>query len=297
MIGSEPRSATASVMAELVHTINTARWSPPSPDPSGIAYAPTLRRLVVSDGEVDEMAGYFTGDNTYMLTFSGSLRNTFSTIAFSNEPTDVAITPDNQHWFFSHDVRHLISDVDLGADRTFNTSDDLIMSFKTDLFGCSDPEGLAYGNKKLFIACGADKKIFIVAPGPNGSFDGVVPAGDDTVTGFSTSGIGQINPEGIEYIPTTNTLMIVSNSRNAKITEVTLSGQPLLDINISELKAYAPAGLAYAPSSRDTASRSLYIVDRGIDNNVDPNENDGKIFEILLQKSSIVLPLDGGPYE
>jgi uncharacterized protein YjiK len=277
-----PPPVTASETAPLVRTLDTSLWSPPSPDPSGITYLPASGRLLVSDGEVDEMREYFTGDNVFESSLSGQLLATHSTIAFSNEPTDVTIDPESGHWFFSHDGHRTIYEVDLGSDGAFGTSDDRLTSFSTRPFNCVDPEGLAFGDGKLFISDGLGKEIFIVEPGENGRFDGVAPAGDDKVSHFDTSQIGQPDPEGVEFNPDTGTLFIVSNDHHAVVTEATMSGELIRIIDISSLSAHSPAGVAYAPGSQDPSSRSLYIVDRGIDNGDDPDENDGKIFEISL---------------
>ena len=48
----------------------------------------------------------------------------------------------------------------------------------------------------------------------------------------------------------------------------------------------------YAPSSVNAAQKSLYLVQRGVDNNSDPDENDGKLFELSFTPST---PGNGGP--
>jgi hypothetical protein len=44
-----------------------------------------------------------------------------------------------------------------------------------------------------------------------------------------------------------------------------------------------PAGLAYAPASGNPNLKHMYMVDRGIDNDDNPNENDGRLFEISIE--------------
>ena len=41
-----------------------------------------------------------------------------------------------------------------------------------------------------------------------------------------------------------------------------------------------PAGLAYAPASNGSGAMRFYVVDRGKDNNSDPNIIDGKLVEL-----------------
>src|SRR5688572_5069393 len=51
----------------LVQIIDTSKWNPSSPDPSGITYWPARNRLVVVDGEVEEMS-IFKGANLFVST-------------------------------------------------------------------------------------------------------------------------------------------------------------------------------------------------------------------------------------
>lgn len=46
------------------------------------------------------------------------------------------------------------------------------------------------------------------------------------------------------------------------------------------------SGLAMVPASNGTGQRDSWIVDRAIDNGPNPNENDGRIFEISVVESS-----------
>jgi hypothetical protein len=271
----------ASSEASLVRMIDTSQWRPPSPDPSGITYLPASGRLLISDGEVEEMS-IFEGYNIFEITQAGSVVNTYSSLGFSDEPTDVAIDPASGHLFFSDDNKKKIYEVALGADGTLGTNDDQVSSFSTQAFNCVDPEGLAFADGRLFVADGLGREIFIVAPGPNGRFDGVAPTGDDEVTHFDTARIDQPDPEGVGYNADRGTLFIVSNDRRTSVVETTLSGALVQTIDIEFLNATSPAGLVYAPSSLNPALKSLYIVARGIDNDKAPNENDGKIYEIKI---------------
>ena len=65
----------------LVQTVNTAAFSPPSPDPSGITYLPTTGLLWVSDGEVDEIPALFAEVNLFGITLPGVLVETKSTVS------------------------------------------------------------------------------------------------------------------------------------------------------------------------------------------------------------------------
>lgn len=265
----------------LVQTINTAAFSPPSPDPSGITYIPATNILLVSDGEVDEMPPYFTGNNLFGVTPPGALSYTKTTLPYSNEPADVAYNPTNGHLFVADDNRKKIFEVNPGADGLLNTSDDIVTSFLTSAFNSMDPEGLAYdaATGHLFIGDGVNNEIYRVSPGANGIFDGV-PAvgGDDSVTNFDTA-VNNINdPEGIDISAATGNLILTSNN-DTRMYEVTTAGVLVQTFDIGAANAMRIGGVAIAPSSTTPGLMNYYIVDRRVDNNVDPNENDGRIYE------------------
>jgi hypothetical protein len=90
-----------------------------------------------------------------------------------------------------------------------------------------------------------------------------------------------MDPEGVEFNFDTGNLYIVSQSDNI-IVETTRSGVYVQEYDFSSYGVVRPAGLAYGPNSVDPTERSLYLLDRGVDNDNDPNENDGRIFEFNL---------------
>jgi len=287
----EVREATAGdFISALVQIIDTSKFSPPSPDPAGITYLPSNNRLLVSDSEVNEMS-IFTGVNLFKVTLRGILEETSTTIAFSNEPTGVSYNPTNDHIFISDDNAKEIFEVDPGSDAVYGSSDDIVTSFDTQAFNSNDPEGVAFNSwdGSLYIADGVNTQIYRVSPGANGLFDGISPAGDDQVTSFDTASLGVGDPEGIAFNPDNGNLYIVGKPAT-NVAEVTTAGTLVQNIDISAAKAKKPAGLAYAPGSVDASQRHLYIVERGVDNNKDPNENDGKIYEMTLPRSGTPIP-------
>jgi len=265
----------------LAHTIQTSLWSTPSPDPTDIVYISHLGTLLVADSEVEEMS-IFTGKNLYQTTLSGNLVGTLTTIKFSDEPAGVAYNPANHHLFFADDTgTKSVYELNPGNDGLYNTSDDTVTSFKTSAFGSTDPESVAYDTKRgvLYLADGTTHNIYTIAPGQNGKFDGVASTGgDDIVTSFSASALGTPSDESIAYDPV-NDLLYIIQSRNS-VAMVTTTGELLGTLDISSANAKKPAGLALAPSSDDPSHHmSLYIVDRGVDNDSNPTENDGNIYE------------------
>ncbi len=275
-------SMAAMEVASLVQTIQTSQFSPPSPDPAGITYLGHLGDLLISDSEVNEMS-IFTGVNQFRITLSGSLVDTFTTTLYSNEPTGVSWNPANLHLFYSDDSRDEIFEVNPGPDGLYDTPDDIVTSFDTRAFNSNDPEGVTYDFAQgvLFIVDGVNAEVYRVSPGSNGVFDGLPPAGDDQVTSFDTEGFGLTDPEGIAHDSDFGHLYIVGKPDNL-VFHVTTDGTLLRTLEIGAANPDKPAGLAYAPSSTTPGTMSLWIVDRGTDNNSDPNENDGLVYEFSL---------------
>ena len=283
------------ISAKLVSVVDTAKFTPVSPDPAGLEYIPILNSFYISDSEVDEMPKYFKGVNVFVLSLAGSQIAQFSTTSYTNEPTGIAYNPANNHLFFSDDNLKKIFEVDYGADAKYGTADDKVRSFGTSSFGSNDPEGLAFGADKLFVADGLGTEVYIISPGINGLFEG---KGDDVISHFDTALMGQSDPEGIAYNSDKGTLNVVSNNGKRKvnhITEITVQGNAINTIDISFLNAVSTAGMAYGPGSNNPSVNNIYIVARGIDNNVDPSENDGKMYEISLGNSTPTISPTSSP--
>ena len=170
-------------VSTLLATIDTSSFMPSSPDPAGITYLSSTGTLLISDSEVNE-TGIYAGVNLYESTLSGGLVGTADTTTYSNEPTGVTWNPSNDHLFFSDDNAKEVFERAPGVDELLFTSDDVITSFDTVVFGSDDPEGIAYDtlNDSLFIVDGVTQEVYHVMPGVNGIFDGIAPAGDDIVT-------------------------------------------------------------------------------------------------------------------
>src|SRR5436309_15738921 len=84
--------AVDKIRAGLVRRIDTSQWAPPSTDPAGIVFVPETGNFLVCDSEIDEIPFRFTGMNVFEVS-GGNLVNTYSTIAFSREPTGVSVNP------------------------------------------------------------------------------------------------------------------------------------------------------------------------------------------------------------
>jgi uncharacterized protein YjiK len=269
-----PVAGAASAPSWLVNTIQVWRWSPPSPDPSGLAYDSVAKRLIVVDAEVDEMSIY-RRVNYYEASLAGSLLRTANTLGFSREPVGVAFA--SGRLFVADDDADRIYQIALGADGRFDALD-RVTSFRTSPYGSTDPEGVSYdaAGNRLFIADGEGSEIYQVSPG-----DGVFGNGNDLVRHFDTATLGVRDPEAVEYRPESGTLFTIG-ADGSKVVELTATGVVLSESDTSALPLDKPAGLAWAPRSTDATQRSLYISDRKVDNDDHPTENDGAIYEVAI---------------
>ena len=282
--GELPAAQAAAATGTLIRTVDLSQWSPPSPDPSGLAYHPATGTLIISDGEVDEMPQYFTGSSVFRSSLAGTLLNTHNVLSFTDEPAGAEVNIINGHLFLSDDTGiRSVYELNQGPDGQYSTSDDTVTSFRTSYFGSSDPEGLAYDpfTGALFVVDGVNREVYRIMPGPNGRFDGVAPGGDDQFSQFDTLNRGLDDPEGAAFNPITGTLYVVGKPAST-LFEFTPSGSLVRTISISAAGAKKPAGLAVAPSSVNPNELSIYIVARGVDNDSNPDENDGKLYEIAL---------------
>jgi len=281
-----PAPAASSFTAPLINTTDLSTISPPSPDPSGLAYLASSNTLLMSDGEVEETVGgitHFEGANVWELTLGGSVVRTANiskvaptVVPLTNEPTGAAWNPINGHFFITDDGLKEVFDLNPGPDRQIGTSDDTWISFDTLAGGNADPEGIAFDtwNNRLFVADGVNMEVYQYT------------LAGSLVDQFDVEAYGVVDPESVEYNPDTGTLYVMSSNRqNRVIIETTTSGALLQTIDISLANSIKPAGLAYAPASSGSALSSFYIVDRGIDNNTDPKIIDGKMYEMAAPSS------------
>jgi hypothetical protein len=273
-----PSPAWAASTATLVATHSTAAWGVPSPDPAGITYDPAHNRLVISDSEVDEMPLYH-GTNVFFSTLKGVQSSAdvgWTTEPWSFEPTGISRVSASLS---------LVSDDD--ADRVFQVTTGSTgkpsgtprsFTLRPDN-GDGEDVTMATANGHIVTVDGVDHGVYDYGPGPNGRFDGVAPAGDDTRVFLDLGKYGAKNPEGVTYYAARNALLVVDNDSKA-VYEVTRSGSLINKIDIAVASPRHAAGIALAPASNGSGRTDMYIVDRGVDNNTNPSENDGRLYEL-----------------
>ncbi|HET9496674.1 MAG TPA: hypothetical protein VFR15_20795, partial [Chloroflexia bacterium] len=270
----------ADFTSTLVRTTDLSAISPSSPDPSGLAYMPGSNQLLMDDGEVEEVVSgitHFVGTNVWELTLLGQpVRTTnISTVPptalpISDEPVGVAWDPGGGVCYFSDDDARRIYRVLPGADGQCGTAGDSWTSFAVSGAGNTDPEGITFDtwNNRLFVADGTNSEIYQWTP--TGTF----------VSHFDVEQYGIIDPETVEFNPDSGTLFVLARGASPLMIETRTDGTLVRTIFTSIPGSRALAGMAYAPASDGQPVKHLYVVDRGVDNNSDPNIVDGKLFEI-----------------
>ena len=284
VLGAAPPAdaAVPTVTATLVRTVATSTLSTALPDPAGITYLPNRDHFLISDSEVDETP-VFRSANIIETTRAGAVVDRGVTTAYSKEPAGIGYNSVNGHVYTSDDDQFQVHEIAPGPDNRYGTADDPHTTFNTGAFGSTDPEDVTYfpPTGELFVLDGADNDVHRVDPGPNGRFDGVPPTGDDLATEFDVERYGAEDPEGIGYHPDRGTLLVVDSTSDT-VYEFNRQLMLIARVNISASNQVFAAGITVAPATNDPSRSDLYIVDRGIDNDTDPNENDGRMYEMRV---------------
>lgn len=306
-VDTQAIEAVASTV-QLVRTIVTGAdgaWTPDSPDPSGLTYipagapgVPSVRqdRLVSADGEVEEQTGAgFHDVNVWFAPRDGSAQTSTmdttasGTLPTNKEPVGAAYDAARQELYISKDGAEgqvWVYDMKTGAQvRTFSVSG--------APFHNADPEGLGFDSNRniLYMDDAIDNDLVKVLPGSSG----VIGLGGEQVFNYDLQQFGQSEPEGLDVDVATGNVWIVSNRVSGGGTpepmlEISPNGALVSSVSIAAANPISPGGLALAPASNGSGAMSIYVADRGIDNNDDPTENDGKIYEFATGGTAGVPP-------
>jgi hypothetical protein len=270
-------------VAEQVRTTDLGRLRPASPDTSGLTYIPQTDELVIVDSEVEE--GRFSrGVNMWGLTRQGAVKWTGSTLRYSREPSGVAYNPRTRRLFVSEDDADRVFEVRAGRDSRFGTEDDVVSGTDVRIFRDRDTEDVALNTStsELLLIDAEIGRVHKLAPGSDGRFNGVSPEGDDSPgCPFDIAKLGAVDVEGLTYDAARNTIFLVSHRTNY-VYEVTPTGELVALIDISDSYPTKVAGVVRAPASSEDGTTSLYLVDRGVDNDKNPNANDGQLHEFRV---------------
>ncbi len=259
-----------------MRSVPTSAYSPPSPDPSGIGYLPDLDRFVISDGEVEEMS-IFAGVNLFETTRAGTQTRNGVSQPWSNEPTGVGYIPATRQLLVSDDSSREMYQVSPGPDTRYGSSDDAVTHFDTAAWGNGDPEGVTWDpvTGSIWTADGVNAQVYRYRPGPDGRFGTT----DDLRSNFDVGVYGAGDPEGIAYDSARDTLVVGDDVSHMNY-ELDRSGALLNTIDTTAAGMRNAADIAIAPGSANPGARNYYIVDRGVDNDNHPDENDGQLHEL-----------------
>ena len=273
--------ASAATKASLVRMTMTSSWPTKSPDPMGLAYNPRTKKLLISDAEVDEIPALWKGKNLFVAKRGGRLMTTGTFKKFTHEPEDLAWDNKHQVLFVTDDDLDRVFRVGRGKDKKLGTRDDVVKTvLRTHRFGSFDAEGLAWlGGRKpmLIVSDSTNRRVYKIHRGRDRRFG----TRDDIVNSFGTQKYGFTTAEDVAIRG--KHLFIVS-SRQRFILETTMKGGLVQKIDLTGLGIVSASGITFAPGTDGGRSR-LYLTDSGVDNNVDPNENDGRLFELKLVKT------------
>ena len=279
----DPAEAAGSdLTATLVASRPTSGWAQPSPDPSGIVW--TGEHLIISDSEVDEMPALDHGTSLFRVSLTGEQLTPpgGSTQGWSREPAGLGNLP-------GADPGLLVSDVDQGqifwiwpqGDGIFGTADDTVRSFPvlppTTIAGDIAADLEVTGDGHLLLVDALYRAVFDYGPGADELFGTT----DDVVAWFDVGRYGAVEPRGIAYHPTRASVLVL-DQESRSVYELTRQGELLNAISIGAVAPVSAAGVTVAPASDGSGAFNLYVVDRGVDNNDDPTENDGRFYELSV---------------
>jgi hypothetical protein len=274
--------------------IQASNFNPASPSPSGIAWMPSPTgssgNLVMVDSEVDEM-GIYKGSNMWLFSTGGSVSQTGVTTRYSREPTGVAYDPVARTMYVSDDDKKTITSFTAGSDGKFGTSDDPISSYSASDAGDSDPEGVAVDSSTgdLYLAGGVTKAFYRVQRGA----DRRLGTSDDVEQKFDVSKYGLRDMEGVAYDEARQRVIAFCHS-SRRLYELDRSGTLLRIVDISATSPKGGGDVTIGPASSGGGT-SYWIAMRGVDNDSNPSENDGKIYEVSVPGSTPPPPPNEAP--
>jgi len=128
----------------------------------------------------------------------------------------------------------------------------------------------------LIVSDSTTRRIYKIRRGRDRKFG----TRDDVIGSFGTYRYGFTTAEDVVATRFTHHLLIVS-SRQRFILETTMKGALVRKIDLTGLGVKAASGITFAPGTDGSKSR-LYLTDSGVDNNINPGENDGRLFELKI---------------
>lgn len=283
--------AIGATEGSLVRESNTD-WSTPSTDPTGLTYDPRSHKLWISDSEVDETA-LWKHRNLFLANRLGALQKTRRVDSASVEPEGISWYPRGKSLFVVDDDKDAIFRFGRGRDGKLGTGDDKVRKLVNTLrYGSGDAEGVTWHSRRgkldmLIWTDAGTTKIYEVKRGRDhrfGTKDDVMKRQFATSTFTGPGDRHFADPNGVYFDRKTSHLFTVDSKKHF-VLETTLAGAFVQTINMlfcrDDPVCRGFSDLVFAPGT-DGSPRRLYLTDRGVDNDVDPNENDGRLYQVKL---------------
>jgi DNA-binding beta-propeller fold protein YncE len=256
----------------------------PSIDPSGVAWHGPSGHLFIVDSEINEVPEAFAaaGGNVFEISLTGeTLWGVYDLTALANnEPTGIAFNAADGFFYVTNDDVKTLSRYSFD-ERGF-AQDDVVNTLASA--GASDPEDVAAdpASGLLYVIDGMGRLIVVYSHGPGGfSLEETID-----LAALNPPGEVPLDPEGIALDPETGDLFVVSDPEKT-VYRYTRTGifVERYDLAVLAPPVVAPQGLVFAPTSDpadDPGVEAIYLVDAGIDNNADPEERDGAVYEAFV---------------
>jgi hypothetical protein len=261
----------------------------PAIDPAGVVYHEPTNTLFVADSEINEVAPAFdvvqanifqtplTGTNT--LDKWDTTQNTGAEPVANREPTGITYCPGDGHFYVSNDdADHIYR---YAYDGTSLTAVDAVSTRGV----ASDPEGITCdpATGLIYVIGGIEVSIIVYSYNSGFVLEDII---DLPTTAGNPNGYPN-DAEGIAFDPGSNHLFIVAANED-RIYEYDVFGVFIksFDIGTFSPNPRSAQGLTIGPSSQDPQQTSFYISDAMWDNDSDPNERDGRIYEAIITRAT-----------
>jgi sugar lactone lactonase YvrE len=283
--------AIGATEGSFVRESNTNWWTP-STDPTGLTYDPRSHKFWISDSEVDETA-LWKHRNLFLANRLGALQKTRRVDNATVEPEGISWYPRGKSLFVVDDDKDAIFRFGRGRDGKLGTGDDKVRKLVNTLrYGSGDAEGVTWHSRRgkldmLIWTDAGTTKIYEVKRGRDhrfGTKDDVMKRQFATSTFTGPGDRHFADPNGVYFDRKTSHLFTVDSKKHF-VLETTLAGKFVQTINMPFCRddpvCRGFSDLVFAPGT-DGSPRRLYLTDRGVDNDVDPNENDGRLYQVKL---------------
>ncbi|MHC4082547.1 MAG: hypothetical protein ACYSU2_14630, partial [Planctomycetota bacterium] len=259
----------------------------PSIDPAGVGYHDPSGHLFIADSEINEVDPVFDliEANIFEVSPGGdALYASYDlTLLGNDEPTGITYNAFDGHFYVTNDDAMTITRYAFSPGSGF-TFDDVVSTLASA--GADDPEGITCDpvTGLLYAADGGSEAILVYSYDEGGSSFNLEDILD--LKDLNPPSEAPADPEGIAYDTGTGHVFVVSDPDDA-VFEYTTAGIFVARYEVSGLvpAIIAPQGLTFAPTSEtgdNPLTQGLYIADGLIDNNEDPEERDGAIYEALV---------------